>query len=59
MATKHVGTCSASRVLKEIEIKTTTRSHLTPVGMGKIRQEAAGVGEDVEEGEPPALLVGM
>ena len=57
-AKKNMRKCSASLAIREIQIKTTMRYHLTPVRMGKINKTGNNkFGEDVEKGEP-AFTVG-
>ena len=58
MAHKHMKRCSASQAIREVQIKTTLRYHLTPVRMAIINKPTSA-GEDVEKGNPSDLLVGV
>ena len=51
MAKKHMKRCSTSLIIREMQIKTTTRYHLTPARMSIITKAANKAGAGVEKGE--------
>ena len=58
MANKHMKRCSASLIIREMQIQTITRYHLMQVRMAAIKNSTNNAGEGAKKKEPSYTVDG-
>ena len=58
-ACRHMKKCSTSVIIREMQIKTSMRYHLTPVRLATLNKSTNKLARLWRKGNPSALLVGM